>query len=138
MTSSEEIEKAVRRLITGGVLANAAVAQGLRLRVVDLQVLNLLALEGGRMTPTSLAMAMRLPRSSVTRLVGRLVDAGFVHRVQSATDGRSKVVEVDGPRLNEVTLMYSDQRASVRAALNRFTEEERSVVLDFLSALTSP
>jgi DNA-binding MarR family transcriptional regulator len=136
MQPREHIEERVRALITGGVLRNHAVAQRLGLHVVDLQVLNLLALAGGRMTPSELAEATTTPRSSITRIVRRLTDQGYTVREDSSSDRRSSAVRVVPERLAAVTTEYQQQSAHLRDVLSRFTADESEVVARFLDDLT--
>ncbi|MFD7308758.1 MarR family winged helix-turn-helix transcriptional regulator [Promicromonospora sp. NPDC059942] len=137
MSTKERIEHGIRALITGGVLRNHEVAPRLGLHVIDLQALSLVAMAGGRMTPSALADAMRLPRSSVTRLVGRLESAGYVRRRRSDVDRRSLGVEVDQERLAAVTDQYRQQSERVDRALSGCTPDEVETIARFLDRLTS-
>lgn len=130
------VEAGIRALITGGVLRNHEVAGRLGLHAVDLQALNLVDLAGGRMTPSALAAAMRTPRSSVSRIVRRLEDAGYLHRRESPEDRRSVTVEVDRARLDAVTAEYRRQSERLRAALDGFDAGEVAVIDRFVAALT--
>src|SRR3954471_10509537 len=48
----------------------------------------------GPLTPSELATRERIRRPTVTRLVGRLVEAGLVTRTAAPGDGRSSLVAV--------------------------------------------
>ncbi|MFT4234211.1 MAG: MarR family transcriptional regulator [Microbacterium sp.] len=137
MTDHQRIEWGIRALITGGALCNHQVADRLGLHVIDLQVLNLLAMAGGQLTPSALADAMRTPRTSVSRIVRRLEEAGYVSRRESPTDRRSVTVEIDHDRLAAVTSEYRRQSDHLSEVLSAFTPTETTVIARFLESLTS-
>lgn len=136
MTDQQRIEWGVRALITGGVLRNHQVAARLGLHVIDLQALNLLALAGGQLKPSALADAMRTPRTSVSRIVRRLEEAGYVRRRESPTDRRSVTVEIDHDRLAAVTSEYRRQSDQLSEVLSAFTPADTAVIARFLESLT--
>ncbi|WP_306360264.1 MarR family winged helix-turn-helix transcriptional regulator [Nocardia sp. CC227C] len=110
-------------------------AQRLGLHVIDLQALNLLAIAGGSMAPSALAAAMHTPRSSVSRIVRRLGEAGYVHRRESPTDRRSVTVELDHERLADVTAEYRQQSDRLARVLAGFDDDEVAVIVRFLDAV---
>ncbi|MPV51247.1 MarR family transcriptional regulator [Pseudactinotalea sp. HY160] len=132
------VEAGIRALITGGVLHNHEVAARVGLHVLDLQVLNLLAVAGGRMTPSALAAAMHTPRSSISRIVRRLEAAGYVHRTESRDDGRSVTVHVDAERLVAITGEYRQQSDALHRALAGVDDDEVGVIARFLEGLVDP
>lgn len=135
--AGQAVEAQVRALITGGVLSNHAVAEHVGLPVVDLQMLNVLALAGGALTPSQLADAMRLPRPTVTRIVRRLAAAGYVSTQPNPGDGRSKRVEVDTSRLRALEQEYRPQSERLAGVLEGFTGDEVATIQRFLGRLTA-
>lgn len=129
------IERALRLLLTGGVLRNTLVAEQLGLHVADLQALNVLAIAGGRLTPSALAEALHQPRSSMSRILRRLESAGFVVRRVSDADRRSVTIEAVAERIAEVTERYAPQAQRLRRVLATFDARDRSVIERFLADL---
>lgn len=135
MAARPSVESSIRALITGGVLRNHDVAQRLDLHLIDLQALNLLAIAGGQMTPSALAEALLTPRSSVSRIVRRLEEAGYVQRRESPTDRRSVTVEIDRNRFETVASEYQQQANHLARVLSTFNDNDIAVIVRFLDAL---
>jgi DNA-binding MarR family transcriptional regulator len=85
--------------------------------------------------PTKLASVLRVPPTSISRYVGRLVRKGLVSRVSNADDGRSYLLELttDGratvdaivPRFQAI-VSGLEQHADVRAIEGALLELERA------------
>ena len=135
MDSNRAIEWGVRGLISRGVLRNHEVASRLGILVIDLQVLNLIAIAGGRATPSQLAQQMSTPRPTVTRIVRRLEEGGYVTRSESPLDRRSVTVEINPERMESVTAQYRQQSEHLARTLTAFSPDEVAVVARFLQAL---
>jgi DNA-binding MarR family transcriptional regulator len=86
----------------------------------------LLALDGlGRVPSSTLAEALGMVASSVTRLVDRLQAAGLVRR---GTDARSRsivTVEVTAAGRDLVTIVLVRRRALLQAVLDRMEPDQR-------------
>src|SRR5262252_445612 len=88
---------ALRRAGSVMQLLGAAAAEKIGINVTDLNCLNILAL-GGRMTAGDLARATGLTTASITGVLDRLEEAGFVRRERDPQDRRRVVVRLDPER----------------------------------------
>ncbi|MGF1430664.1 MarR family winged helix-turn-helix transcriptional regulator [Kitasatospora sp. LaBMicrA B282] len=83
-----------RRYVASYVLFNQAIADHLGLHPTDVQCLNLLSLEPGPVSTGQIAELTGLTSGSATRLVDRLVKAGYVSRVRDDQDRRKVLVHL--------------------------------------------
>jgi DNA-binding MarR family transcriptional regulator len=74
---------------------------------------------------TDLAITERVSKSSITRIVGKLADAGLVQVLPDPTDGRSTLVGVT-PKGKEILATSSERTdAFLAQQLTTFSEAER-------------
>src|ERR1700690_4622431 len=78
-------------------LLGSASAERIGINAPDLNCLNILAL-GGQLTAGELARATGLTTASITGVLDRLEEAGFVRRERDAHDRRRGVAPLDPPR----------------------------------------
>jgi DNA-binding MarR family transcriptional regulator len=129
------IELAVRNLIASAILFNHQVAQRVGLGASDAQFMHLLQLNGP-LTPGRLAELSGLTTGTVTGVLDRLEDAGFVRRERDATDRRKVIVTLDEEHLwREMAPLYAGQAESLAAVAGRYDAEQLDVILDFLERL---
>lgn len=76
--NSIRIQKALQGALVNAVLGNERIAREFDLLVTDLQTLHLLVLREDVRTPKQLSEATGLPTSTVTRVLDRLEEAGYV------------------------------------------------------------
>ncbi|WP_405494563.1 MarR family winged helix-turn-helix transcriptional regulator [Nocardia sp. NBC_00511] len=126
------IQTGIRRLIARAVFVNDAIARELGLRLVDMQVLNLMSLPGGPVTPGDISAVTGLPSSTTTRVVDRLEAAGFVHRVADPTDRRKVTLTLDTARLADRERNYQALRAANTARNDRYSTAELELVARYL------
>jgi DNA-binding MarR family transcriptional regulator len=92
--------------------------------------------------PTELATALRVPPTSISRYVARLVDQGLVTRVPNASDRRSHLLELSdegqakvdaiAPRFRAIVAdleQYADVRA-IEAALVDLERAAKAMAVD--------
>jgi DNA-binding transcriptional ArsR family regulator len=79
-------------------LMSQAAADKIGVNTTDLNCLNILSF-GGQMTAGELARATGLTTASITGVVDRLEQAGFVRRERDARDRRRVVIHLDMPRV---------------------------------------
>jgi DNA-binding MarR family transcriptional regulator len=112
-------------------LLGAAAAERIGINVTDLNCLNILALNG-QLTAGELARKTGLTTASITGVLDRLEDAGFVRRERDTIDRRRVVVRLDPTRgLRDVAPVFAPVIQAWRAAAARYTDEELSLILDF-------
>jgi DNA-binding MarR family transcriptional regulator/predicted GNAT family acetyltransferase len=91
----------------------------------------------GRLTANQLSQTLLLEKSSVSRMLGRLVERGLVTEAASEADGRSKILSLtaDGRSLFAEIDRYASHQ--VGRALDTLRGDLRSQVVNGLSAYAS-
>ena len=132
------ISEAMRDAIAEAVLNNERIARSYGIHVVDMQTLGLIMRRGRPVTPTEIATMTGLPTSTVTRVVGRLEDIGFVRRSPDPDDRRSIVVTADPEAL--ARRLDPNPYAAIVEELERhnaqFTDAELATVARWLEGVT--
>src|SRR6266700_1538592 len=112
-------------------LLGAAAAEKIGINVTDLNCLNILALRG-RMTAGELATATGLTTASITGVLDRLEEAGFVRRERDPQDRRRVVVRLDPERgLHDIAPVFAPVVAAWRAVAAQYTDEQLETILGF-------
>src|SRR5215471_10219779 len=115
---------AIRRAGSVMQLLGAAAAEKIGINVTDLNCLNILAL-GGRMTAGDLARATGLTTASITGVLDRLEEAGFVRRERDPQDRRRVVVRLDPERgLRDIAPVFHPVVTGWREAAAQYTDEQ--------------
>jgi DNA-binding transcriptional ArsR family regulator len=126
---------AVRRAGSVIQLLGAASAERIGINVTDLNCLNILAL-GGRMTAGDLARRTGLTTASITGVLDRLEDAGFVRRERDPNDRRRVIVRLDAARgMRDVAPVFAPVIAAWRAVAAQYTDDELRLLLAFQNQL---
>jgi len=116
-------------------LLGSASAERIGINVTDLNCLNILALSG-QLTAGELARATGLTTASITGVLDRLEEAGFVHRERDAQDRRRVVVHLDATRgLRDVAPVFAPVVEAWRAAAAQYTDEQLTLILGFQAQL---
>src|SRR5215469_12794272 len=122
---------AMRRAGSVMQLLGAAAAERIGINVTDLNCLNILALRG-RMTAGELARATGLTTASITGVLDRLEEAGFVRRERDLQDRRRVVVRLDPERgLRDIAPVFLPVVTGWREAAAQYTDEQLEVILGF-------
>jgi DNA-binding transcriptional ArsR family regulator len=126
---------AVRRAGSVMQLLGAASADRIGINVTDLNCLNILAL-GGRMTAGDLARRTGLTTASITGVLDRLEEAGFVRRERDPDDRRRVIVRLDAARgMRDVAPVFAPVVAAWRAVAAQYTDDELRLLLAFQNQL---
>jgi DNA-binding MarR family transcriptional regulator len=134
LPATERVTLAFRRVIAAVVVFNDQVAQRTGLGLSEGQFVHLLDLYGP-LTPSELGRHSGLTSGTVTGVLDRLEQLGFVRRERHPDDRRKVVVVLDQDRLNAHADNFSDQAKTLASAIARFSPSELTVVADFLEAL---
>jgi len=106
-------------------------AERIGINATDLNCLNLVALTG-HMTAGELARQTGLSTASITGVLDRLEEGGFVRRVRDPHDRRRVIVELGGgPGLREVGPVFAPLIKAWRAAASGYSDDELRLLLDF-------
>jgi DNA-binding MarR family transcriptional regulator len=133
--TESEFLLAVRRAGSVMQLLGAASAERIGINVTDLNCLNILAL-GGRMTAGDLARRTGLTTASITGVLDRLEEAGFVRRERDPDDRRRVIVRLDAARgMRDVAPVFAPVVAAWRAVAAQYTDDELRFLLDFQNQL---
>ena len=126
---------AVRRAGSVLQLLGAASAEKIGINVTDLNCLNILAL-GGRLTAGELAKQTGLTTASITGVLDRLEEAGFVRRERDPGDRRRVIVRLDAARgMRDVAPVFAPVIAAWRDAAAQYTDDELRLILGFQEQL---
>ena len=125
----------VRRAGSVLQLLGAASADQIGINDTDLNCLNILAL-GGRLTAGELAKQTGLTTASITGVLDRLEEAGFVRRERDPGDRRRVIVRLDAGRgMRDVAPVFAPVIAAWRDAAAQYTDDELRLILGFQEQL---
>ncbi|GGN21556.1 hypothetical protein GCM10011609_73540 [Lentzea pudingi] len=130
---TDEVLRAIARWQIPVIQFNGMLAERLGMTWTDLQALYVLA-NSGPASPGELARRVNLTSGSASRMIERLVRAGFVRRVPDPHDRRKVVIEPDQDAVRRVGGLYDSLNERHRADLATFDEAEQAVLLRFLTA----
>lgn len=106
-------------------------ADRIGINATDLNCLNIVALTG-RLTAGDLARQTGLSTASITGVLDRLEEGGFVRRVRDAHDRRRVIVELAyGPGLREVGSTFGPVVKAWRATAADYSDDELRLLLEF-------
>ena len=114
---------------------NGLFAERLGMTWTDLQALYVLA-NHGPATPGELAKRVALTSGSGSRMIDRLVAAGFVRRVPDGRDRRRVLIEPVPEAVARVAGLYSRLNDRHRADLGALSDQELGALLGFLRRAT--
>jgi len=106
-------------------------AERIGINVTDLNCLNIVALTGP-MTAGELARQTGLTTASITGVLDRLEEGGFVRRERDPKDRRRVIVNLNpGPGLRQIGPTFGPLVKAWRAAAAGYTDEELRLLLGF-------
>jgi len=116
-------------------LMGTAAADKIGINATDLNCLNILSFSG-RMTAGELARATGLTTASITGVVDRLEEAGFVTRERDPHDRRRVVVQIDLNRaMKDVATVFAPMLRSWREMAARYSDDELRLIVDFYARM---
>jgi DNA-binding transcriptional ArsR family regulator len=106
-------------------------ADRIGINATDLNCLNQVALTG-RMTAGDLARATGLTTASITGVIDRLEEGGFVRRVRDPQDRRRVIVELAyGPGLREIGPVFGPVVKAWRDTAAGYSDDELRLLVEF-------
>jgi DNA-binding transcriptional ArsR family regulator len=106
-------------------------AERIGINVTDLNCLNIVALTGS-MTAGDLARATGLTTASITGVLDRLEEGGFVRRERDPHDRRRVIVKLNaGPGLREIGPTFGPLIKAWRATAAGYSDDELRLLLEF-------
>lgn len=122
---------ALRRAGSVLQLLGAASAERIGINVTDLNCLNILWLSGD-MTAGDLARVTGLTTASITGVLDRLEESGFVRRERDTQDRRRVIVRPDPVRgARDVGPVFGPVVTAWRAVAAGYTDEQLTLILGF-------
>jgi DNA-binding MarR family transcriptional regulator len=121
---------AVRRAGSIMQILGQAAAERLGINTTDLNCLNIVALIGP-MTAGELARATGLTTASITGVLDRLEESGFVRRERDTRDRRRVVIHLNLAGTREVGPVFAPMVKAWRAAASRYSDHELRLILEF-------
>jgi DNA-binding MarR family transcriptional regulator len=124
-------EESLRRTSSFMHLMSQAAAERIGINATDLNCLNILSL-GGELTAGQLAQATGLTTASITGVLDRLEEAGYVRRERDANDRRRVVIHlILEPVLRDVVTVFESLLAAWRQVAAGYTDDELELILRF-------
>lgn len=140
-TVTDERERAIatirdrfQRLAPHVILLHERIAKDVGLNAVELQVLHLLSLAGGPLSPSELSTISELPRSTVTRVLSGLESAGYVSREAVPADGRRALIAPVAGKTAELSKRFDGYADALERVLALFTDRELEAIARFWEA----
>ena len=127
----DELAQVGRENSDATVLFHSTIAGLLDLHATDYKVLGILE-RVGPMSAGEIARHSGLAAASVTNLIDRLAQKGFVRRVADAADRRRVMVQAVSDRLGGARALFSSTRHSLARLYERYSDRELVVIADFL------
>lgn len=131
-----EVRSLLREL--GGQLAllNRQVGSHVELRDIDVSCLDLLARQGS-MSPTALAKAAGVHPATLTGILDRLEEGGWIARERDPEDRRAVLVHPLGKRAPELISLYAGMNGAIEAICAGYGPGELTTIADFLARVTA-
>jgi len=108
-----------------------AAADRIGINATDLNCLNILSFSG-QLTAGELAKATGLTTASITGVVDRLEEAGFVHRERDAIDRRRVVVHLDTARaLATIGPVFGPMLGAWQRMTDQYTDDQLRLIVAF-------
>ena len=138
MAKAELIEKLIPAIYmnsTAAVFFHTAMAEQIGLGATEEKTLFMLS-EKGYLTAGEIARKTGLKTSSVTSLIDRLENKGFVRRIHDKQDRRSVIVELDREKFVELTHVFNNLGDTFSTLLDGFSEGQLETIYQFLTRAT--
>ena len=127
----DELARVGRENSDATVLFHSTIAGLLDLHATDYKVLGILE-RSGPMSAGEIARLAGLAAASVTNLIDRLDQKGFVRRVADPADRRRVMVEAVSDRLGGARGLFRSTRQSLARLYERYSDRELAIIADFL------
>jgi DNA-binding MarR family transcriptional regulator len=124
-----ELGRTAPALVAQSQRFQEAVAQRIGINPTDLKCLNILR-ELGSATAGELAGRIGLTTGAITRMIDRLVRAGYVRRHHDTTDRRRVIVSPEPEPLAELAGLYGAMHAAWTELLTTYPADKLEFLLD--------
>lgn len=124
-----------REQSNAAVMFHSAVASLMGLNATESKTLDLLQREGP-LSPGDLARRTGLAPASVTGMLHRLQEKGFVRRRPDPGDGRRLIVEIDHTQVAHYAGLFDGLVRELSAVYEDYTDDELALVTDWVERVT--
>jgi DNA-binding MarR family transcriptional regulator len=129
------LQQHLRKLSTRMVLFQQNAANSLGVIHTDLKSADILN-ELGPMTAGELGKITCLSTGTVTALIDRLEQAGYVTREKDPNDRRRVIIVPVEEQEAKIRKVYTPMAQAMSGLCTRYSEEELSLILDFVDQMT--
>lgn len=127
----EQLAGAGRKLSDAAVMFHTALGEKVGLGASDWKTLGLLE-QNGALTAGELSEHSGLAPPSVTGIIDRLENGGWVRRRQDPRDGRRVVVEMDQAGLKNMGPFFAGLLRRLDELYTRYSDEELELILEVM------
>jgi DNA-binding MarR family transcriptional regulator len=133
---ASRVDVLIREMAAQTMVTSQIVAGHFGLHTTDLRVLDIIFMRG-QVLAGELATATGLSSGSVTALVDRLVNAGYVERRDDATDRRKVWVRSRNRAIEPIKEMFMPSQQRMYELWHTFTASELDTIASFLERTTT-
>lgn len=133
---ADTLIKSLRRFSTRMTLFEQNVSHSLGVFHTDLKCLDIIN-ESGPINPSELANETGLTTGTITALVDRLVDAGYVTRQNDPNDRRKILISSNKEKLQDVRELYISLARATAELCDRYSDKELNSIFDFMKQITN-
>jgi len=127
---------AVRKMGAQSVITSRTVADRFGLHMTDLEVLDLIFLRQ-QATAGELADATGLSSGSVTALIDRLAEAGYVERCADLSDRRRVIVRIRPEAIEPIKATYTSMQRQMFGLWATYSARDLQTITDFITRSTA-
>jgi DNA-binding MarR family transcriptional regulator len=132
---AQRITRELRLLAIHTVAYSHQASSALGLSSTESEVVNLLGLEGSR-TAGEIARATGLSSGTITGVLDRLEERGYIRRERHHTDRRKVIITADPDALARVGRMFDAHEQTLASVLGDYEADRLENVAEFLARLT--
>lgn len=129
---SIRIQRAFQSALVNAVLGNDRIAREFGLMVTDTQALHLLVLRDEIQNAKQLSDATGISTSTVSRVIDRLENAGYLKRVPDPDDRRSARLELDMSMVQPMIDRYAEYVTHLEKVNAAYTDAQLDLIAEYL------
>jgi DNA-binding MarR family transcriptional regulator len=133
---SERIQRAFQTALVNAVLGNDRIAREFGLMVTDTQALHLLVLRDDIRNAKQLSQATGISTSTISRVIDRLEQAGYLHRRPDPADRRSARLELDMAKVQPLIDRYAEYVTHLEKVNAGYTDDQLALIAGYLERTT--
>jgi len=130
---SNQVVREVQASATMAVFFHTTMAERIGISTIEEKTLHMLS--SGRLTAGELSKRTGLANASITSLIDRLEQKGYVRRERDEVDRRKVFVALQQERFAELTARFDSMQFDYEAVLDHYKTGELATIADFLTRL---